>query len=230
MDPFSLIMAGGGLLKGLGAIFGGNEERKAAQRNDDMITGFSTQGNQIIDSGDAEARGYLEQARASYAPLASLGTKSGQMYGDALGLNGSAGAENARTAFTSSPGYAFSLEQGLGALERRAAAQGRLQSGQTGLDTLTYAQGLASQDWNGWLDRLANPGILQTGLQGQTATLGSLADLSTGTAGNKLNLAAEVLNGRMGANNQKGAATSRMIQGGLSGLSSAAGSIAGGYQ
>lgn len=229
MDPFSLILAGGGLLKGLGAIFGGNEERKAAQRNDQMITGFSNQGNGIIDAGDADARGYLTQALNSYSPLAALGTQSGQLYGDALGLNGAGGSARARSAFETSPGYQFELDQGLNALERRASSQGRVQSGETGLDTLQFAQGLASKDWNGWLDRLANPGILSTGLQGQTATLGSLADLATGTAGTKLNLAAEILNGRMGANNQKASGTSKMIQGGLGGLSNAAGSLAGGW-
>lgn len=229
MDPFTLIAAGGGLLKGLGALFGGNEERKTAQRNENMINAFSTEGNSLIDQGDSAARGYLNQALASYSPLASLGTKSGQIYADSLGINGADGNARATSAFQAGPGYQFTLDQGLQALERRGAAQGRLQSGQTGLDTLNYATGLADQTYGAWQDRLANPGILQTGLAGQAGALGSLADLSTGTAGQKLNLAAEILNGRMGANNQKGSATSKMIQGGLSGLSSAAGSLAGGW-
>lgn len=229
MDPITLIAAGGGLLKGLGALFGGNEERKAAQRNEAMINAFSTEGNSLIDQGNSAARGYLDQVLASYSPLASLGTRSGQMYGDSLGLNGAEGNARATAAFQAGPGYQFTLDQGLKALERRGAAQGRLQSGQTGLDTISYASGLANQTFSDWQDRLANPGILQTGLAGQAGAYGSLADLATNTAGTKLNLAAEILNGRLGASNQKASGTSKMISGGLSGLSSAAGSLAGGW-
>ena len=219
----------GGALSALGGIFGGNETAKAAKRNKEALDTFNRVGMGYIDQADNAARGYLDQISEVYSPLADLGVRSGEMFSNALGLNGAAGNEAARTAFQTGPGYQFALDQGLQALERGASSQGRLQSGQTGLDFINYATGLANQEYGNWMDRLANPGILQTGLTGQTGALSDLANLAVNTGDRRLNVSSEVLNGMLNVNNQKAQGNQQMIGGGLSGLAQGLGGVFGGY-
>ncbi len=105
------------------------------------------------------------------------------------------------SAYQSSPGYQFQLDQGLQALRRSASSRGMLGSGSTSADILGYSQGLADQDYSSWLDRLQGLGSqgigmagaragIQTGIGGKAYETGeSLADLgwkaATG-AGNAL--------------------------------------------
>lgn len=189
----------------LSDMFGG-AGKKAARENMRLIGDFETKGNNVINTADTAASGYLGQAGDLYKGIADLGKSNMGFYKDALGLNGEAGNAATMERFQAGPGYEFAMNQGLDALERRAGAQGRLQSGQTGLDTLGYAQGLANQEWGGYLDRLQgfdtqNTNLWTQGTAGQAGSLGSLADLAVGTGDRKLNLGSEVLNGRMGANN-----------------------------
>ena len=99
---------------------------------------------------------------------------------DIPGLGGAEGYDRARAAFRASPGYEFSLNSGLDALDRRAASRGMLASGNTNIDTLNFAKGLADQEWGNYVSRLA-PYL--TGAQ--TATAGR-AGIETGL-GDKLN-------------------------------------------
>lgn len=189
----------------LDALFGLNQGQPlidAANQNKSAISKYNTTANNLIDTGASSAGGYLQQILDQYAPLAKEAGAAGNMYADALGLNGAEGNDAATAAYQASPGYQFALDQGLQALDRTAASRGALGGGGLTADTLKYATGLANQDYGSWLDRLANPGILLTGLQGKTAGLGSLADLATGTAGQKVGIAGDVVNGTMGANNQ----------------------------
>ena len=80
--------------------------------------------------------------------------------------------------FFASPDYQFALNQGLQGLDRSAAARGGLYSGGHSADVLNYAQGLASQQFNNYANRLAGlAGIGQT-----TAT--NLGNLGANTASN----------------------------------------------
>lgn len=221
----------GGLLGGIGSIFGGNSVSKAAKKNSAMLDQLQTQGQGYIDTANNQATGYLGDVGNLFKGLSdqSGGLSGMGLYGDALGVNGADGTARARDAFQSSPGYEFQLDQGLDALERRAGAQGRLSSGQTGLDTLGFAQGLANQDYNNWLSNLSGygqqqAGLYTTGLQGQAGALSDLANLATGTGDRRLNLISEVANGKMASNNQKAQGTNQAIQGGLQGLGSIFGS------
>jgi hypothetical protein len=75
------------------------------------------------------------------------------------------------SSFKESPDYQFSLNQGLQGLDRSAAARGSLYSGGHSADVLNYAQGLASQNYNGYYNKLA--GLAQTGY-GASSNLGSV--------------------------------------------------------
>lgn len=207
MIPLPLIGAGIGALGNIvGGIMQNNAANKAAKANSALVDKW--QGNALgyIDQGNEAAGGYLGQVNDLYAPLAQLGTQAGQMYGNALGLNGPEGNAAATAAFQAGPGYQFAMDQGLQALERRGAAQGRLQSGQTGLDTMSFAQGLANQEWGNWLNRLGDPNsMLGQGLAGQAGALNNLANLATGTAQQQVGVTGSALDALMGANNQKAA-------------------------
>lgn len=79
--------------------------------------------------------------------------------------------------------YKFQLNQGMNALEGSAAASGGLFSGQTGKDILGYSQGLASNEYNNYLNRLsvgANSG------QASAANQANAAGNYGQTAGNAL--------------------------------------------
>jgi hypothetical protein len=77
------------------------------------------------------------------------------------------------SAFNNSPDYQFALQQGLGGLDRSAAAKGSLYSGGHSADLLNYASGLASQNYGNWYNRLA--GLSSQG-QAAASNLGSIGN------------------------------------------------------
>ncbi len=168
-------------------LFGGGNQGKAtiagAQQIGKNVEQYHKDTDRNLLEAGGAARGYLSQIGGLYQPMAAIGQQGTSLYADSLGINGADGNARAVGAFQTGPGYDFAMGQGLDALERRAAAQGRLQSGQTGLDTLTYAQGLANQEYGNWQNRLSGLGSLwQTGVAGQAGGLGALADLDLGIA------------------------------------------------
>ncbi len=88
---------------------------------------------------------------------------------------------------TADPSYRFRLDQGLGAVNRSAAARGKSLSGQTLKALNDYAQNFASQEYNNVYDRQANLARMGLGAGTQLANnrLGagrSLADIYMGGA------------------------------------------------
>ncbi|MDQ5960570.1 MAG: hypothetical protein QG592_1653, partial [Pseudomonadota bacterium] len=152
-------------------------------------------------------------ALGAYTPLSDLAGQYRQgtdLYLNALGVNGPAGTQAAQDAFTSSPGYQFSLDQGLDAINRRRATGGMLNSGNADIDALKFGQGLASQDYGNWLQNLA--GVNQNALsatsgtaQGQAGAYGALSDLSQSDAANRIGLYGNYTSGNASANNQQAA-------------------------
>jgi hypothetical protein len=139
---------------GLFDLFSDKNEAKA---RDLQVQGYRTGESRAMDylgQGMGALRGNYASALDEYAPYAQSGQAASSLYSDALGLNGSDGSGRAVSAFQSSPGYDYAVNQALQAVERRASAQGQLGSGQTTLDTLGAVHGLADQDYGSWLDRL----------------------------------------------------------------------------
>lgn len=182
-----------GDLLGLNA---GKATQRAAWDNKEVIGGLDKRGSAAIDEGSAAAGGYLKQVAGLYDPIKG----STGLYADAVGLNGADGSGRAKTAFTESPGYNFSRDQALQAIDRRASSMGDYQSGGTMTDVIDYTTGAASREHGSWLDRLA--GLSDRSLSGQTGALNNMANLATGTATQKVGLATDVTNGFLGANNQ----------------------------
>ncbi len=87
----------------------------------------------------------------------------------------SGGASPDYSAFYKSPGYQFRLDEGTRAVERSAAAKGKLMSGGLLRSLTEYGQGLASSEFNSYANRLASmAGIGQTATQ-YTGQLGASA-------------------------------------------------------
>lgn len=57
--------------------------------------------------------------------------------------------------FDATPGYDFRLDQGMQALQGTAAARGGLNSGRTMQDAMRFGQGMASQEYGNFMNRLA---------------------------------------------------------------------------
>lgn len=87
------------------------------------------------------------------------------------------------SSFKESPDYQFALSQGLQGLDRSAAARGSLYSGGHSADILGYAQGLASQNYNSYYNRLA--GLAGMG-QNAATNLGSIGTGNAASIGSYL--------------------------------------------
>ena len=93
------------------------------------------------------------------------------------------------SAFYESPGYQFRMEEGTRALDRSASARGKLRSGSHERELIRYGQGVASEEFNNYANRLASlAGIggtatSQTGQFGANAAAGMAgAQMAAGTA------------------------------------------------
>lgn len=104
------------------------------------------------------------------------------------------------SSFKESPDYQFRLQQGLQGLERGAAARGRLYSGGQQADLINYNQGMASQAFGDFYNRLA--GLSNTG---QT-TANQLGGYGANYANQIGQNAMAAGNARASAYNQQGAA------------------------
>lgn len=148
----------GGVLNYAGSKKAANAQQKASQA--------------AID----EQRREYDQTRQDQMPWLQAGTNALGMQQKALGGDWSG--------FQNSPDYAWALDQGLKGVDRSAAARGNLYSGGHTADVMNYAQGLASQNFGNYWNRLAG----MAG-QGQTAAnnLGSYGMTMANNIGGYLN-------------------------------------------
>lgn len=136
-------------------------------------------GNADIDQGLDTARTDYGRAGDLFGNLTTGYGAGSKLYADALGVNGAAGTDAARAAFTSSPGYTFNLDQGLQALQRTRAVNGTLASGNADTDTIKFASGLANQDYSNWLNALSGyDAKTLAATTGQAGTFGQMGNLS----------------------------------------------------
>jgi len=127
-------------------LYGGAEEQ---QRYLGQAGGLMARG--VSDAGALGQRldeRWAGQRQAGDAALAQL--QAALLGGDTSG-------------FTQSPGYKFQLEQGQKAIERAAAAAGSFGGGANLKDLTRFGQGLASQEYGNYVNRLM--GLQQIGAQ-----------------------------------------------------------------
>ena len=144
----------------------------------------------LMDSGLSKARPQYDKAIALFDDYTRTGGAAAGAYGDAIGLAGEEGYGRATDAFRTAPGYEFAVNQGLDAIDRRAAARGMLGSGNTNTDTIRFAQGMADQEWQAYLDNLfraSGQGLTAAG--GQAGLISGLGDRLYGHGMTKAQLA-----------------------------------------
>ena len=148
------------------------------------------------DASLAEQKREFDINQQNQAPWLQTGKSALSMLAGMYGLNsdGSGQAANAPdySAFYNSPDYQFALQQGQQAQDRDAAARGSLFSGQHTADTIQFGQGLASQQFGNYYNRLAGlAGVGQTaanqlGAYGQNYA-NAVGNLNMQNAGNQMN-------------------------------------------
>lgn len=84
--------------------------------------------------------------------------------------------------FQATPGYQFRRQQGIDAIDASAAARGGLMSGRTLQDLTTFGDGIASQEYGNYMQRLAGLTDMGMGAAGMQATAGNNAAAGVGNA------------------------------------------------
>lgn len=131
-----------------------------------------------LTAGAQGAVDRYEDASSLYQPWADAGKGALGTLQDSLGLNGSAGNDNAVAAFRAGPGYQYKVDQATDAVARKSSALGMLGSGNTMAAISDRAENLADQEYGGWQDRLnglSGMGLQATGAQaGLTKGIGDI--------------------------------------------------------
>lgn len=204
-------------LDSIGSFFSGGADKAALRAAEQSAKGY-TQARGAIDAGETQS---LEVLRDAYTPYAEGGREAFEQQSRLLGLRGPEEANEAFGAFRTSPGYQFSMDEGMRALDRSAASRGGLYSGSTGRSLTRFGQGLADQEFGNYYSRLA--GLGSTGFAASSNLGTQSANTITGAADQR----ASALLGRQNAlaGGTINAANARAQ--GLSNALSLAGKIAG---
>ena len=173
---FGLAMLGGGLISG-GLSYLGSKSQSDAAKSAARAGVSAEQANLDLQ------RRMWEVGRSDVAPWKEAGEEALK--------NLRREEETYRTAirwpntYRESPGFGWLQEQGIEALNRGASASGELDSGARSKDLLAYGQGLALQDYTGYLGRLETLMNRYAGTagMGQTAS-GQLASMGQNYASN----------------------------------------------
>lgn len=171
-----LAILGSAIVGGGAALYAGSEQAGAAREGGTLMA-------QAQRESIAEQRRQYDVTREDFAPYRETGAAALGEYGALFGVGreGLVSPEEqtaARERFQTSPGYEFRMGEGIRAFDRSASARGQLGSGGTGKALTRYAQGVASDEFGSYANRLA-----QIAGVGQTAT-GSTAAAGQTTAGN----------------------------------------------
>jgi hypothetical protein len=194
MPVSAAIIGGAGLLGGIGSsIIGANAAESAAQ----------TQA-QAAEQAEQTQLSMFNTAQAAEAPYNQTGQGADATLAGLYGISGSGAGTGTPTAaslnaFTQSPDYNFALQQGTQAMQRSAAAGGTLISGGQLKAGQEFGQGLATQQYGNYFNRLLSLSQL-----GQSAASGiSNAAVSSGqTIGNTQQaLGQSLASGTVGAAN-----------------------------
>jgi len=140
----------------------------------------SNAASSAADKANAAQRQALEQSRADLEPWRTAGQSALTGVQNAAGLNGQPGYDAALSAFHTSPGYGFALDQGLRAVDAGAAAQGLGRSGAVLKAEQTFGTGLADKEFGEYYNRLFSLSKLGEDAAGGSAK--ATQDTGTGIA------------------------------------------------
>lgn len=157
------------------------------------------------DQATAEQRRQYDLTRSDQMPWLQTGTwaldqQKKAMMGDWSGFN-------------QSPDYQYALDQGVKMQDRSAASRGRLYSGGYGEDLTKFGQGLATQNYGNYMNRLA--GLSNTGQTSANALGGFGANMANNIAQNTIGAGQARASGYMNQANNYGNALNQL--GGIAG-------------
>jgi hypothetical protein len=172
--------------------YAANQQKKAAQ-------GAANSAQRTADAATAEQARQYDQSREDMMPWMSAGQ-------NALAQMGALNAGDF-SSFQSSPDYVYARDQMQQGVERGAAARGSLYSGGTNVDLANALNGIASQNYGNFYNRLAGlAGVGQT-------TSNNLANLGQNYANAVGNNAWGAANARASAYQQSANANSQLAAG-----------------
>lgn len=209
----------GGAVIGAGASIYGSSQQADAAGDAAAIQAAATA------SATAEERRQFDLTRADFAPYRETGTNALAQFAaitgiDREGVLSPEEIEQAREHFIETPGYKFRFEEGVRALDRSAAAKGKLRGGGHERELIRFGQGIASEEFGTYSNRLAAlAGIGQDATRssaylGQQST-GNITNLLTTGAARQGSYVADVgtarASGTVGAGNQINAGIQNML-------------------
>lgn len=181
--PPAAAIAGAAVVGAGATIVAGNKAAKA-QKNAAAMQAQSA-ADQI-----AEERRQYDQTREDYAPYRETGYKALDTLSSLYGVNPNGSAIDPSAALRATPGYQFTVDEGLKAINRNNAARGILNSGGADKARLRYAEGVASTNYENFAARLAALAGVGQAATGSTAAAGQAAVSGIGQANQQIGNAA----------------------------------------
>lgn len=124
-----------------------------------------------------EQKRQFDLTRSDFAPYRETGTNAlaelGRNFG--IGREGLLSEDEmtaARERFKATPGYDFRFEEGIRALDRSAAAKGKLRGGGYGRELTRYGQGIAADEYGTYTNALSRLAGIGQSATGSTAAAG----------------------------------------------------------
>lgn len=151
-------------------MFSDKNERKARDLQIEGLDKGFGYATDLFGQGRDQLTGAYGDARSWFEPLTPTANAGFSAYGDASGANGPEGLARAKALFTSTPGYMEGLNQGLDAIDRRAASRGMLGSGNTNVDTMRFATDYANQQYGNYMAGLAPYNSVAPGMASNQAS------------------------------------------------------------
>jgi hypothetical protein len=166
-------LARGDLRQGQTAGMGYLTDQNAIARGD--VNQAQTAGQNYLTDNANTSAALWDQARTPWQHLSGIGQQGVQSYGDLIGLGGGDPAQM-QAMLAATPGYQFTLDQGLQAAQRALAPTG--QYGKLAIDAMKYGTGLADQTYQSAVqNRTPYFGMLQNAAQGESNVLGQKAGM-----------------------------------------------------
>lgn len=190
------------------AVYAGNKSASAAESAANSTVGENAREFNITQANTLSQRTLGANADAQLSKLEGYGP--GQVDPTTGAVTGAPAGTPDPSAFTASPGYQFSLDQGEKSINNSLVAQGRGLSGAAVKAGTSYAQGLASQNYNDYVNQL----MQQAGLG--SAAVSTTTQAGTAAAANDSQAYALEGNARASAYGSAASGVNNAIQGGTS--------------
>jgi hypothetical protein len=207
------------------ALIGSNAAKEASGIQSQSAANALSLQKQMFDQSQSNYTGAKSAIGDTYQPYLDVGRGAtytlGSMYG--IGKDGSTGGQQDFSQFTNSPDYAFAQQQGNLALDRANNAKGLNLSGGALKDAMQFNQGLASQQFGNYYNRLLS--LSQIGQNAANGYGSNLASLTSGQANNAQGFSGQMSNSIQGQGQAQASGvvgSANALAGGINGVANSA--------